>query len=495
MRIKSIRKLVKAAGFTSVAAGGVLTLATIRPESIPHRLSVETVALWGMWLLAFSFLAGLANFVLRAVEVARDAKADGDGSFLLTAWLGVRSLRLQWPLYKKETRDWMLANARITAQGEALRQIAAAKEEAKETSEAATRLLARGTASLASALEENVRLALQRDAAETETVRYKTALEYGSSLTELPPLSTATNDAIRVGLQKVKACIDSVEAVALDLWGPLKIESSRQPQGSPIGWLRANIEKYEARHWKNAGIELHNRLRLNGDARVVLGMWYERYLAWRLVLGRLAAALGKQLKELPRYDSWRAAEITLANVIKIEITGDAFERVCEVMTQANHDYGALSDPPPELATAAFGEYGAVVRRLASVTPDELQFLGLFCGVGEPMPGRQETYLANAVYQAGPRFVAEGLMTVRVSEDKKEHFTLTPMTYRAWLNSERNQPNSKTVAVDPHMVHGTGSSGGGAGRGSFTPPYIRPSPPITPQAPASPLNPGTEERRS
>lgn len=129
-------------------------------------------------------------------------------------------------------------------------------------------------------------------------------------------------------------------------------------------------------------------------------------------------------------------------------------------------------PAPEALRATHvallqsAERDRAAKYLTSLTEDEERFLDLFAAAAIPMvPGQTETYLANAVYQAGKRLVASGILTRNTSKDGKERFCLPDATSAAWSSSARpTRPKRECIDIDLGTVWGTGASGSGA-RGS------------------------------
>lgn len=302
----------------------------------------------------------------------------------------------------------------------------------------------------------------ERDLAKAEAKKDEDLRYYGATLEEIAALDPHHFAAMIQSAQKLTPLLETLDATSDAMWAYVRAESDAQPESSPIVWLRVCIGNYEHRFAVNARNELGGFLANGRDPRAILAQWYVAYRTWRTKLGQLAACLGKQLVEIRGFTEWRAAEVALASMLNTELATDAFKRVRERVKAYDGTHGTLADPPPLLSTAEFGEYGSIVRRIASATPNENRFLGLFVhGVPAMVPGQENTYLEHIVYQAGAKLVADGVLIVRKDETGRETFTLTSMAYRAWMASERVQPASKFIIIDPAATEGTGSSGGGA----------------------------------
>lgn len=282
-------------------------------------------------------------------------------------------------------------------------------------------------------------------------------IEYDQNRPERPALNERDTELARIEIARLQTPLQrlksSVAPVADDLVH--RARNRGDAEGEFGAWFADLFIEHIVRHCQRGFLFVERPQDWQLDALEAFARWFWGYRQFREWVPRVALALGIDEAEVRGYSAWREADATLFA---------KFDDFALPWLRGFVQQHRQSGYPQNLNRAA--TEAPVSKHLRSSSKDEMSFLYLFCIDELPMvPGKPETFLPNAVYNAGVGLVKHRILTHETTAEGLGRFCLTDMTRAVWDQSDRGMPLLKRcVDIDLHSVWGTGASGGGA-RGS------------------------------
>ncbi|MGH7620025.1 MAG: hypothetical protein ACREPM_22655 [Gemmatimonadaceae bacterium] len=310
--------------------------------------------------VAFGFLAmGAALAVVWVCLLVRDHRRNTTGQKpSLVARL--RPLRPQWPMYSKETRDAILADTRITAQGEALKQIAAAQLEVVrvqtlsdatiEANQERSRQIINDQGEIIDSLRKQIlSKTLAFEARDEEARRLFQQLRYGCVLLPERVIASQQYEAMRVALQGLKPSLERLRETTDATWSAmLKIAEGVSPN-SALGWLLTCFRRFPSKFSvSSVRAFLEHVDSSDRDPRPYLVAAYVKYRDWRAWHVRLMGLLGRSPQDSAGYGEWRAAEIAFFAKLEERLGIPLLAEVQMSIREYDSQHGAVADLLPKV---------------------------------------------------------------------------------------------------------------------------------------------------
>jgi hypothetical protein len=346
---KSLRNL--AGGF--VLAGGAVYGVGAAGSITPPVGSPEAWRRVGVGLFAIAFLFGVAWIVAEGMPLWR--------------WIGEVVPRfIVWArgfrVVSRENLDGLLANARITAQAEAQRDVQPLRREAEAEKERCAVLVAGSTSALQSHEREMAKLReeldvarAQRSTAEADRMRYYHQMKYGRVLMEDKASDTTAYAAMRQSLQELRASLDRLLTATDSMWGGMIALAKNVPSDSALSWLLWCFKNYPSVYSVNAMRAFQEVLGFsNSDPRPYLAAGIIAYHNWREWLLRLVAMMEKRPDDIPAYEEWQEAEQEFLSLLDGKLGADMLETTKTHINATLINAKRLRYPPPVPAAVPKG---------------------------------------------------------------------------------------------------------------------------------------------